>query len=37
MRQLHEKKCFANGSVDPEEAAHYEPSHLDLHCLSSGL
>ena len=23
---------FAN-SVDPDETAHYEPSHLDLHCL----
>ena len=20
-------------SVDPDEMAHYEPSHLDLHCL----
>ena len=19
--------------VDPDETAHYEPSHLDLHCL----
>ena len=29
-----EKKTsnFAN-SVDPDEMAHYEPSHLDLHCL----
>ena len=24
---------FAN-SVDPHEAAHNEPSHLDLHCLT---
>ena len=23
---------FAN-SVDPDDTAHYEPSHLDLHCL----
>ena len=23
---------FAN-SVDPDETAHNEPSHLDLHCL----
>ena len=23
---------FAN-SVDPDEMAHNEPSHLDLHCL----
>ena len=22
-------------SVDPDEAAHYEPPHLDLHCLPS--
>ena len=21
------------GIVDPDETAHYEPSHLDLHCL----
>ena len=21
-------------SVDPDETAHYEPSHLDLHCLT---
>ena len=20
-------------SIDPDETAHYEPSHLDLHCL----
>ena len=20
-------------SIDPDEMAHYEPSHLDLHCL----
>ena len=24
-------------SVDPDETAHYEPSHLDLHCLHSYL
>ena len=24
-------------SVDPDETAHYEPSHLDLHCLQSYL
>ena len=22
-----------SNSVDSDEAAHYEPSHLDLHCL----
>ena len=22
-----------SNSVDPDETAHYEPSHLDLHCL----
>ena len=27
---------FAN-SVDPDEVAHYEPSHLDLHCSLSIL
>ena len=26
------KNRMAN-SVDPDETAHYEPSHLDLHCL----
>ena len=24
-------------SVDPDETAHYEPSHLDLHCLHRHL
>ena len=24
-------------SVDPDEAAHNEPPHLDLHCLSSSV
>ena len=24
-------------SVDPDETAHYEPSHLDLHCLQRYL
>ena len=23
--------------VDPDEAAHYEPPHPDLHCLPSSL
>ena len=27
---------FAN-SIDPDETAHYEPSHLDIRCLSSSL
>ena len=27
---------FAN-SGDPDEVAHNEPPHLDLHCLSSSL
>ena len=27
---------FAN-SVDPDEATHNQPPHLDLHCLSSSL
>ena len=28
--------AFTN-SVDPNEVAHYEPPHQDLHCLSSSL
>ena len=24
-------------SVDPDEMAHYDPSHLDLHCLQKNL
>ena len=24
-------------SVDTDEAVHYEPSHLDLHCLQNNL
>ena len=28
--------CFAN-SIDPDETAHNEPSHLDLRCLRSSL
>ena len=27
---------FAN-SIDLDEVAHYEPPHLDLHCLHSSL
>ena len=27
---------FAN-SVEPDEVAHNEPPHLDLHCLSTGF
>ena len=27
---------FTN-SIDPDEVAHNEPPHQDLHCLSSGL
>ena len=27
---------FAN-TVDPDETAHHEPSHLDLQCLPSSL
>ena len=27
---------FAN-RIDPDEVAHYEPPHLDLHCLPSSL
>ena len=25
--------CFYANSVDPDETAHNEPSHQDLHCL----
>ena len=24
-------------SVDQDETAHYEPSHLDLHCLQNNM
>ena len=30
------KNRMAN-SVDPDEMAHYEPSHLDLHCMHKHL
>ena len=30
------KSCTAN-SVDPDEAAHFEPPHLDLYCLQIQL
>ena len=26
-----------SNSVDPDEMAHYEPSHLDLHCLQKTI
>ena len=26
-----------SNSVDPDEMAHYEPSHLDLHCLQKPI
>ena len=35
-RTKKKKNEFAN-SVDPEEMAHNELPHLDLHCLPSGL
>ena len=28
-----EQSIFFANSVDFDEMAHYEPSHLDLHCL----
>ena len=31
------KICEFANSVDPDEAAHYESPHLDLHCLPSSL
>ena len=36
---IRKKECFTNytskmaNSIDPDEMAHYEPSHLDLCCL----
>ena len=30
--RLKSKNTIAN-SIDPDEKAHYKPSHLDLHCL----
>ena len=30
-------KDFSANTVDPDEAAHYEPSHLDLQCLQIQL
>ena len=26
-----------SNSIDPDETAHYEPSHLDLHCLQKPI
>ena len=26
-----------SNSVDPDETAHYEPSHLDLRCLQKSI
>ena len=30
-------KDYSANSVDPDETAHYEPSHLDLQCLQIQL
>ena len=30
------KDCMPN-SIDPDETAHYEPSHLDLRCLQKAI
>ena len=30
-------KCKRANSVDPDEVAHYEPPHQDLHCLHINL
>ena len=30
---MHKIKIRMANSVDPDEMAHYKPSHLDLHCL----
>ena len=32
-----EFKCKRANSVDPDEVAHYEPPHQDLHCLHINL
>ena len=32
QQQQQQKKTMAN-TVDPDDIAYYEPSHLDLHCL----
>ena len=32
-----EFKRLENKHVDPDEVAHHEPPHLDLHCLQSPL
>ena len=34
MINLKDKRA---NSVDPDEVAHNEPPHLDLHCLPSSL
>ena len=31
------KTADLTNSIDPDEVAHYEPPHQDLHCLSSSL
>ena len=36
-KQTKKKKNRMENSVDPDEMAHYEPSHLDLHCLQRYL
>ena len=33
--KLYNGKNQKANSADPDEMAHYEPSHLDLHCLQS--
>ena len=30
-------KDWMSNSVDPDETAHYEPSHLDLRCLQQPI
>ena len=37
-RSLYVKlKDWMSNSVDPDETAHYEPSHLDLRCLQKPI
>ena len=35
-RDIKNQEQTAN-SADPDETAHHEPSHLDLHCLNKSL
>ena len=34
-RDFRQVKTRLGNTVDPDEMVHYEPSHLDLHCLQN--